>query len=177
MNRNSRCCPRWYQTQTLSKAKGSSGSGSVHFSGGRSRPPVRPWFSRSGARAPGAHAAPLARSQGLAYLGVKLSVAPARAQPAALLLWLLCSTALVTLRSVIVDRSIDRSVCSCVVGAGRENLQWNFYTPRSFDGPHRSIFDRDRILSFCAYSTRYLHRPRPKTKTKTKKQKNKKTIP
>ena len=139
MNRNSRCCPRWYQTQTLSKAKGSSGSGSVHFSGGRSRPSVRPWFSRSGARAPGAHAAPLARSQGLAYLGVKLSVAPARAQPAALLLWLLCSTALVPLRSVIVDRSIG--VCSCVVGAGRENLEWNFYTPRSFDGPHRSIFD------------------------------------
>ena len=43
------------------------------------------------------------------------------------------------LRSVIVDRSIG--VCSCVVGAGRENLEWNFYTPRSFDGPHRSIFD------------------------------------
>ena len=86
---------------------------------------------------------PLARSQGrLAYLGVKLSVAPAARCAAALAVVLNSSR---HLRSVIVDRSIGG--LSCVVGAGRENLEWNFYTPRSFDGPHRSILDRDRDSS------------------------------
>ena len=146
MNRNSRCCPRWYKTQnSVKKQAGSSGSGSVHFSGGRRRPSGRPSSVsrvgrlRSGARAPGAHAAPSPPPRSLTSVLSSLGRPCARAARCADALAVVLNSSRHRVRSVIVDRSIG--VCSCVVGAGRENLEWNFYTPRSFDGPHRSIFD------------------------------------
>ena len=184
MNRNSRCCPRWYKTQnSVKKQAGSSGSGSVHSSGGRRRPSGRPWFSRvgrvrSGARAPGAHAAPSPPPRSLTSVLSSLGRPCARAARCADALAVVLNSSR-HLRSVIVDRSIG--VCSCVVGAGRENLEWNFYIEWNFDGPHRSIFDRDfGILQkfVCVRVAREIytvHRPQNSSSSK-KRSREQKTI-